>query len=107
MTFICNCIIFSVCFYLCKVTEIPAPAIASNPLSIQNPAAAANYEITNDLKAEEIELNTINKANSRSDDHGAVLERTNENGARVELSDNEPRRVDMTTGERPGLFVQA
>jgi len=89
------------------VTEIPAPAIASNSLSIQNPAAAANYEITGDLKAEEIELNTINKVNNRSDDHGAVLERTNENGARVELSDNKPRSVDMTTGEGPGPFVQA
>lgn len=90
------------------MTEIPAPVITSNPLSIQNPAAAAKYEITNDLKAEEIELNTINKVKNKSDDHGAVLERTDENGARaVELSDNEPRSVDMTTGEGPGPFVQA
>jgi len=82
------------------VTEIPTPAITPNPLAIQNPSAV-RYVYN------EAELNTVKEVNNKSNDHGADLERTNENGAKVELSDNEPRSSDMTTGEGLRPFVLA
>lgn len=100
MTFIVNFIFVSVCVYLCQLTEIPTPAIASNPLAIQNPSAVSGY-VCNEPEPEELELHTVKEVNNGSNYHGAVLERTSENGVRVGLPDNEPRSSEMTTGEEP------
>lgn len=97
MTFV-NFIFVSVCVYPCQLTEIPTPAIASNPLAIQNPSAVSGY-VCNEPEPEE--LHTVKEVNNASNDHGAVLERTSENGVRVGLPDNEPRSSEMTTGEGP------
>ena len=88
------------------MTEIPSPAIVSNPLAIPNPSAA-RYIYNEPEKMQEIELHTVNETNNSSKDHAAVLGRTDENGAKLELSDNEPRSSDMKTGEGPSPCVLA